>query len=172
MKVSITDFEFKPCTLADLDRVLELQDDAVAHLAAPHLLRKNTVEMLAECLQPPHVTLGAWYDGRLVAFSVLYVPQDAAERLDTSLEGVSVDGVAAANYKLCIVDSAFRGNGLQYELGVRLIEVARGSGIQMLCVTASPDNSHSIANIGRMGFTYNRTLGKYGFIRNLYYKML
>lgn len=172
MKHPIQEFEFTVCTLAELDRILEMQEDALAHLAAPQLLRKNTAEMLAECLQPPHVTLGAWYDGRLVAFSVLYVPQDAAERLDTSLEGVSIDGLTAANYKLCIVDRAFRGNGLQYELGVRLIETAREMGVQMLCVTASPDNSHSIANIQRMGFTYNCTLGKYGFDRNLYYKLL
>ena len=172
MKHPIHEFEFKLCTLADLDRILEMQEDALAHLASPNLLRKNTVEMLAECLQPPHVTIGAWYDGRLVAFSVLYVPTVEDERLDTALEGVSIDGLTAANYKLCIVDRAFRGNGLQYALGMRLIETAREMGVQILCVTASPDNSHSIANVERMGFTYNRTLGKYGFDRNLYYKLL
>lgn len=172
MKLSADAFVFKQCTMEDLDRILEIQDQIFYHLASPELLRKNDPDMLRECLESPNITLGAWYQNRLVAFSVLYFPKDETECLATGLEGVNVDGLFDANYKLCIVDQAFWGNSLQYEMGVRLLQYAAQRGVRILCATASPENPYSIANIEKMGFSYNCSLSKYGFQRNLYYKML
>lgn len=170
--MDIRDFEFKLCTPKDLDRILEIQEDTLKHLEAPELLRKNTPEMLLECLQAPNVTVGAWYQGRLVAFSILYFPQEEAECLASALDGVDVAGLRSVNYKLCIVDRAFRGHSLQYELGKRLLQYAREANADIICATASPDNAYSIANIERLGFVLNKSLEKYGFSRNLYYQLL
>ena len=172
MKVPIENFEFKQCTSEDLNRILEIQDQAFMHLGSPNLLRKNTPEMFLECLQAPNVTLGAWYENKLIAFSVLYFPNDDRESLVTELEGINIDGLASANYKLCIVDRDFRGNSLQYELCMRLLQHASKGNIDIVCATASPDNMYSIANVEKLGFLYNRTLSKYGYERNLYYKFL
>ena len=124
---------------------------------------------------PPHVTLGAWYDNTLVAFSILYVPCDNEENLSMSLENVDIKGLKTANNKLCIVRKMFRGNSLQFELGRRLESYAHEMGIKLICATVSPKNQYSINNINgilRLGYTYNRTfLSKYGE-RNLYYKFL
>lgn len=172
MKINIDDFIIKQCTEKDLEEVLNIQDEAFRYLGASELLRKNTPEMLLESLRPPHITLGAWYGEKLVAFSVLYFPADEKEDLAIYLEGVELAGMKAANYKLCIVRKDFRGNSLQYELGSRLMQYAAQSGINVLCATASPHNAHSIHNIELMGFKYNKTLEKYGYMRNLYYKVL
>lgn len=172
MKIHIASFNFKQCTIADLDRIIEIQDNAFTHLKSPELLRKNTFEMLWECLQPPNITLGAWYNNKLIAFSVLYFPKDEKECLVTELEGINTDGLCSANYKLCIVDKDFRGNSLQYELGLQLFQRATQANVKIICATASPDNAYSVANIEKLGFFYNRSLNKYGYKRNLYYKIL
>lgn len=172
MKISIDNFDFRQCSLEDLGRILEIQENALATLESEELLRKNTTEMLEECLIAPNITIGAWYDNRLVAFSVLYFPKDKSESLVAELEGISANELSSANYKLCIVDKEFRGNSLQYELACRLLKQASDMGIGIICATASPNNTHSISNIERLGFLYNRTLSKYGYTRNLYYKTL
>lgn len=165
------EFELKPCGPADLPELLYIQDTAFAALDDPSLLRRNTPEMLDACLTPPHVTLGAWYEGTLAAFSILYVPE-ADEDLSRSLIGLDLAGRRTANYKLCIVRPEFRGCGLQYHLGMALIAQAQAEGIEVLCATVSPKNRHSMDNIQRMGYTYNRTLMKYGWERDLYVQIL
>lgn len=172
MKIDISKFIIKECSEDNFISILELQEEAFKFLESPELLRKNTPEMLLSILKPPHVTLGAWYENELVAFSVLYFPNNDAEELTKHLENVKCSNLKSANYKLCIVKKEFRGNSLQYELGVRLIEYAVNAGVKLICATASPYNVHSINNIIRMGFVYNKTLKKYGYKRNLYYKLL
>lgn len=172
MKLDITRLDIRECHKEDLAQLLALQEDAFAHLENPDLLRRNTADMLRECLCPPHVTLGAFHNGELVAVTVLYVPEEDAEKLTPYLENVPCDGMASANYKLCIVRHDYRGNGLQYELGKRMEDYATARGFEILCATASPLNTHSVRNIERLGFSYNRTTEKYGLTRNLYYKLL
>ncbi len=171
MGIGSDKFLIKPCVEEDLKRILDIQEETFKQLEESDVLRRNTPEMLYECLKPPHLTLGAWYMGELAAFSVLYFPDDE-ENLAKLLDGVDVSNLKSANYKLCIVRKEFRGNSLQYLLGTELIKVAKEQGVQILCCTASPHNPYSISNIEKMGFTYNKTLQKYGFERNLYHCML
>lgn len=175
MKIKIDEFLIKSCDASCLPQILQIEQDVLKELEdlnEPDLLRKNTEEMLLECLSPPHITIGAWYDGVLAAFSILYVPTAEPENLSLSLENVNVDGLKTANYKLCIVRKEFRGNSLQYELGVRLEKYAVEAGIGLICLTASPKNKYSVHNVERLGYRYNRTLMKYGFERDLFYKFL
>ncbi|MBE6904321.1 MAG: GNAT family N-acetyltransferase [Ruminococcaceae bacterium] len=172
MKIDIEKFVFKECSKEQLDDILRIQEETFKNLEASELLRKNTPEMLLECLQPPHITLGAWYEGELAAFSVLYYPHTKEESLCDYLDNVDCLGLKDANYKLCIVKEKFRGNSLQYELEVRLEKYAVEAGVKILCATASPHNIHSIKNIEKMGYSYNKTLNKYGLVRNLYYKFI
>lgn len=172
VKLGIDEFEFKICNIHDLKKILDIQNEAFSLLEDHTLLRKNTPEMLSECLELPNITIGAWYNGELAAFSVLYFPTADSETLALSLSEPKNRALKSANYKLCIVKSKFRGNSLQYELGKRLLEYAADADIQIVCVTASPLNTHSVRNIERLGYVYDRTLKKYGFERNLYYKKL
>lgn len=173
MKIKIADFEFKKCELCDLNEIMQIQKEAFEILPDLSLLRKNTIEMIRECLLPPHVTLGAWYQGALVAFSILYFPDEGEENLSYCLEGIDVTGLKTVNNKLCIVRRDFRGNSLQYTLSKKLEEYAKAASANLICATVSSKNSYSMNNILRLGYTYNKTLIKYeGLERNLYYKFL
>ncbi len=166
---------FSYCTLgpSHLDQVLALEAEILSGLERSDLLRRNSREMWQACLLPPHTTLGVRVGERLVALAVLYLPEPGSdEELSQYLQGITPTGQRSANYKICMVLPAYRGHALQQLLGQRLEEVALTQGITLLCATASPHNAASIASLLRLGYRYNRTLTKYGFPRNLYYKML
>ena len=168
-------FHIVSLSLDDLGEVLELEAAVIASLERPDQLRRNTPEMWRSCLRAPHTALGARVGERLVALAVLYLPEaGSAEDLSCSLQ--ELDGLPAApksaNYKICIVHPHFRGHALQQLLGQRLEEVALRQGVQLLCSTVSPHNPASIRSLQRLGYRYNRTLAKYGFERELYYKLL
>lgn len=172
MKISFANFIVKQCNTSHMEEILDIQREAFADLPSTNILRENTPQMIEECLKPPHLTVGAWYDGVLVAFTILYYPHDESEDLAHLLNSVDISGLKTANYKLCIVRKNFRGNSLQYRLWSILERYAIDAGVKLFCVTASPENRHSIDNIVSLGFIYNKTLNKYGFERNLYYKII
>ncbi len=175
MKIQFDKFTIKQCSIDYLEEILRMQEEAILTLPSADLLRKNTPEMLRSCLLKPHFTIGAFYEDILAAISILYVPGDSEENLAQYLVGVDKDGLKTANYKLCIVREQFRGNRLQYNLGVILEQYAVEENVKLICATVSPKNSHSIHNIIELGFIYNRTIPvqKYGGVeRNLYYKFI
>lgn len=63
------------CTITDFQAVVELNETVYASLPDKSVLRHNSPEMIASCLQEPNVTLGFWDDEKLVAIGILYVPQ-------------------------------------------------------------------------------------------------
>lgn len=172
MKIPFECFKFKICTPSQLDDIIEIQDEVSSELGKSDILRINTTDMLMDCLNPPHITVGAWYGDTLAGFAVLYCPQSAEEELAPNLDNIDLSNVNAANYKLCIVRSEYRGNSLQYYLELELERFAKDKGINMLCATVSPKNKYSLDNVSKLGYIYNKTLTKYGFERNLYYKFI
>lgn len=159
------------CRPSELPLLLELQETIFAQLPNPTLLRRNSEEMLAECLSAPHTVIGAYDEERLVAVAILYVPTNDAEELSHLLQDVDqYPRTTTANYKLALVDPHYRGRGLQVAMGRRLEQVAIQQGFRRLCTTVSPDNIASRTNIQHQGFYYNRTLQKYGYCRELWYK--
>ena len=174
MKIPQDKFTFKKCAKGDLDEILKLQDTVYDALPYKSWLRKNTVEMLSFCLEEPNYTIGVWYEGKLIAISILYVPlpEDTAEMLATSLKGVEIDGLKHANYKLCLVNPEYRGNGLQRTLENKLENYAKKKGISLLCATVFPENIYSVRNIEGAGYKLNKEFRKYGLKRRLYYKFI
>lgn len=163
------------CTLgpSHLDEVLALEAEVLSELERPDLLRRNTVDMWRACLLPPHTALGVRVGEKLVALAVLYLPQPCDEEdLATKLLDVETEEIKSANYKICMVLPNYRGHGLQRLLGERLEKIAFHQGVTLLCSTVSPHNGASITSLLRLGYLYNRTLTKYDFERNLYYKII
>ena len=172
MKLDSKKFDFRLCDEKNFDEILRIQDEAFEILENKDILRKNTDEMLLACLNPPHITVGAWCGKVLAGFAVLYFPEKN-EELAPYLKDVDISGKQAANYKLCIVREKYRGNSLQFRLGKKLEEYAKERGIDLLCATVSPDNPYSIKNMEKLGFVYNCTTEKYGGLkRNIYYKFI
>ena len=164
-------FDIHPCGLEDLAAVRGLEEEVLAALERPDLLRRNTEEMWQACLQPPHCCIGAWVEEILVAIAVLYVPHtDDQEDLSRLLTHKTVEGCRSANFKICIVRPQWRGHGLQVTLGRQLEEEALRMGFGLLCATASPHNAASVKSLERLGYQRDCTLMKYGFERILFYK--
>ena len=67
--------ELRQCNPSDLQAVIELNETIYAALPDKSVLRHNSPEMIASCLEEPNVTLGIWDDNLLVAIGMLYVPQ-------------------------------------------------------------------------------------------------
>lgn len=172
MKQKQNDFIFKKCSITDLPAILEIQNETVTDLKDKELLRINTIEMLEECFIYPNIVIGAWLNGNLAGFNMLYFPKDSDESLADDLKNVNAENLISANNKLCIVKKSYRGNNLQYLFGEILEKTAREMNVNIICATVHPDNSHSIANIEKLGYKYDSTKTKYDSIRNLYYKIL
>ena len=159
------------CTLADFDAVIELNETVYAALSDKSMLRHNSPEMIASCLEEPNVTLGIWDDNLLVAIGMLYVPQCVEE---DHFHGLDLQGdYRSANQKLFLVREGYRGLGLQRRLIREVEKVAIKRGFNLLCTTVAPNNEFSINNFLKEGYVYAKTEMKYGGLeRNLYYKFL
>ena len=163
--------ELRRCQLSDLQAVIDLNETIYAALPDKSVLRHNSPEMIASCLEEPNVTLGIWDGEVLVAIGMLYVPQcieeDHAHDLD--LQG----DFKSANQKLFLVREGYRGQGLQRQLIREVEKIAVARGFNLLCTTCAPNNAFSINNFLKEGYLYAKTEMKYGgLVRNLYYKTL
>ena len=163
--------ELRLCLPSDLQTVIDLNETVYAALPDKSILRHNSPEMIASCLNEPNVTLGYWEGNLLVAIGMLYVPQCIEEDHfhDLDLQG----DYKSANQKLFLVREGYRGLGLQRKLIREVERIAVARGYNLLCTTVAPNNTYSINNFLKEGYVYAKTEEKYGgLLRNLYYKIL
>ncbi len=163
--------QLRQCQPADLQVIIDLNEAIYAALPDKSVLRHNSPEMIASCLEEPNVTLGVWDGELLVAIGMLYVPQCIEEDHfhDLDLQG----DYKSANQKLFLVRDRYRGLGLQRRLIREVEKTAIARGYNLLCTTVAPNNDFSINNFLKEGYVYAKTEMKYGgLVRNLYYKVL
>lgn len=163
--------QLRQCQPADLQVIIDLNEAIYAALPDKSVLRHNSPEMIASCLEEPNVTLGVWDGDLLVAIGMLYVPQCIEEDHfhDLDLQG----DYKSANQKLFLVRDRYRGLGLQRILIREVEKTAIARGYNLLCTTVAPNNDFSINNFLKEGYVYAKTEMKYGgLVRNLYYKVL
>jgi GNAT superfamily N-acetyltransferase len=163
--------QLRPCQLSDLQSVIDLNEAIYSALPDKSILRHNSPEMIASCIEEPNVTLGVWEGDTLIAIGMLYVPQCIEEDHfhDLGLEGE----YKSANQKLFLVREGYRGLGLQRKLIREVEKIALARGYNLLCTTVAPNNEFSINNFLKEGYVYAKTEEKYGgLVRNLYYKVL
>ena len=163
--------ELRRCQTSDLQAIIDLNEAIYAALPDKSVLRHNSPEMIASCLEEPNVTLGIWDGSVLVAIGMLYVPLCLEEDHfhDLDLQG----DYKSANQKLFLVRESYRGQGLQRRLIREVEKVAVARGFNLLCTTVAPNNDFSINNFLKEGYVYAKTEEKYGgLVRNLYYKFV
>lgn len=154
----------------NIDEILSLQEKVVNELTNKDLLRVNTREMFEHCMCLPNITLGVYFEDRLIAVGIFYDGTGTDEDLGKSLKHHKVTG-KTANVKLVFVDSELRGLKLQRILMFIMEEYAADNKYEFLCTTVSPDNEYSINSVIKSGYDYDNTLLKYGgLVRNLYVK--
>jgi len=166
-------FTFRKCGPEALNTILAIQDEAFALLEDEQWLRRNSREMLASCLREPHITIGVFCGDEMAAFGVLYIAGESEENLGRKMGLTGDDITATANFKLVIVRPAYRGNGLQRALTVRLEQLAAGKGFRYICSSVSPYNRFSAGNFSAMGYKEGGRAVLYGGLeRVIYYKEL
>lgn len=165
-------FDFRKLDISYTDELMNIQDETFKGLPDSNLLRRNTREMIESCLKEPNITIGAFCNDVLAGFGMLYFPNEKSEELAYLIESMDTANLESANFKLCIVREKYRGNSLQYELGMRIKDEAVKHGCQIICATVSPKNIYSRNNMLRLGYEYDRTLEKYGLERDLFFKKL
>ena len=153
--------------------VLEIQSETFAHMEDAQLLRANSEAALYDCLVN-HYVVGAFCNGELMGFGVLYFARDSEENLAQYVRTDVDDYSVYANIKLIIVREAYRGRGLQKQMMESLEAAARKRGIRELFATISPQNVHSENNFLAMGYTKEGYVEhKYGnYDRNVFAKVL
>ena len=163
--------QLRPCQLSDLQAVIDLNEAIYSALPDKSILRHNSPEMIASCIEEPNVTLGIWEGDTLIAIGMLYVPQCVEEDHFHDL-GLGGD-YKSANQKLFLVREGYRGLGLQRKLIREVEKIAMARGYNLLCTTVAPNNDFSINNFLKEGYVFAKTEEKYGgLMRNLYYKVL
>ncbi len=173
MKIKDEEIIYKRCDEKSIDEICHIQDVAFEHLEDKSLLRRNSKEMLLDCLRDPHYTLGAYYKEKLIAFAVLFDAGETQENIGLDLEMTKEELNESINMKLIIVLPEYRGNGLQNKLMLMLEKEAVKRGKKYICATVSPDNSYSSNNFIKSGYEFKITKTKYGGLkRNIYCKTL
>lgn len=163
-------FEIRRLDVSCIPNMLAIQEEVIAALPDPDILRRNTFDTLEVCFHSPSLVLGAIYNDAIVGFGILYIAGDDKENLAYSLD-THGDLSEYGNVKLVIVKDEFRGNGLQRIFVARFEEYAKRIGIKYLLSTVSPVNSYSSKNLELSGFKVIKRLKKYGNKdRLLYYK--
>ncbi|MBQ8413842.1 MAG: GNAT family N-acetyltransferase [Clostridia bacterium] len=162
MKIDVTNISYKQLTPDYIPELLEIQEETFAHATgSSDFLRRNTTETLSVCFPAPSLVLGAYYEGRMIAFGILHAAGTTSENLAKDIDEVE-DVTENANVKLIIVRPDYRGNGLQRALIIKLGEHAKECGFKWLSSTVSPENPWSKNNLEACGFTLNKVLKKYG----------
>lgn len=173
MKINSSKFVYKKCTQENLAEICNIQEEAFACIENPDILRRNSQEILKECLEEPHYTVGAFFNGELAGFAVLYDGGHTKENIgrDIGIEEDRLDTVK--NMKLVIVRPKYRGNNLQIKLTSFLENIAAENGAKIICATVSPYNIYSMRNFEALGYKLHSCKMKYGGLkRNIYYKYI
>ncbi|WP_141879452.1 GNAT family N-acetyltransferase [Homoserinimonas aerilata] len=141
----------------DLPALLELQQQVLDGLGTKPWLRRNSEEMLAECLTG-QVSLGARRDGRLVAAAILYDGGTSEENIRKYFTDDEDELGRAINLKLVLVAPGEVRSGLGRTL-VELLEAeAAALGKREILCTIHPKNSPSLSLFGKLGHLRLRTV--------------
>ena len=156
---------------ADLDSILELQENTLLGLKDSSVLRRNSPEILLQAVSERNIALGVFIDKKLIAIGIAVDPVPPETDLRVNLQKFSVD--KAMDLKLCIVREGVRGNGLQAAFINILEKLAYIRAITHFCTSVSPNNSYSIRNVLLTGYEYDHQESLYGgLLRNVYVKEL
>lgn len=139
-------FVVQPLTMEDLGRILEVQDQVVSHLNGKNTLQPLKEEEFQYILEGNGMMIGAFIDGKLIAFRALLVPVMDEEHLGLDI-GLSDSELPKVIYQeISNVLPDYRGNQLQKTLaGLIMKELSKNDhGYRYVCCTVAPFNVPSL----------------------------
>lgn len=143
----------RTCTMEDLDSILELQERICAGMNEPDWFVATSREENTLFLTPPNTIIGVYDGDKLIAFGSLVFPGMDSSNLGWDLEWPTEKVLHCATLDTIVVDSDYRGLGLQRTLIQLCVKHARE--IMPDCTvltTICPNNIYSLRNGLAEGF--------------------
>ncbi len=152
-----------PCKESDLDALMRLQEEICRGMEHPDWFAATSREENIRLIKEPNVILGVYDGDRLAAYGSVGFLGDSPDNLGWDLGFAREEAHRCAVLDTIVVDSAYRGLGLQRELIRSCVDHAKE--IMPECkilATVSPDNIYSLRNVQAEGFEVPAQKEKYG----------
>lgn len=163
MKISKDNLNIRSCTMQDLDAVMELQKRVDDGMNVHEWFVSTPREENAQFLSSPNAIIGIFDDEKLIAYGSVGFSGKEEDNLGWDLDWPEKKVLHCATLDTIVVDSAYRGLGLQRTLIELCVEHARK--IMPNCIiltTICPDNIYSLRNATASGFEILIRKQKYG----------
>lgn len=156
------------CENIDLDRYIEFREIVKKSMKYPDWLGDFSKDDLIYMLKN-NSKIWIYYDKNTPVCSMMLIPSDekALKKFNVNLNHKEV-----ADYGPMFVNSKYIGNGLQYQMLLKMDDICIKSNYKYAISTVHPENVYSINNLIKDGFELiNQKEFKRG-IRNIYLKKL
>lgn len=159
--------EIRPCTMNDLNEIVELQGIVYENMPDKNMLQITTRDEIEESLKLDKCYC-AEIDGEMIAFSMLVAPRLSYRNCGNYLGYDDERLKKTATVDLCIVKPGHRGHNMQKRMIEVRLKAAKELGADEVISTVDPDNSHSLNNLVDSGFSVVETKLIYdGLKRNI-----
>lgn len=157
------DLEIRPCKETELDAVMLLQENIFRNMEQKDWFAVASRDENKRFMKEPNVILGVYDKDKLAAYGSIGFLGDSSDNLGWDLGWTQEKVYRCAVLDAIIVDSEYRGFGLQRELIRRCVKHAmdKKPGCIVLA-TVSPDNIYSLRNVQAEGFEILARKEKYG----------
>lgn len=163
MVISKDNLNIRSCTIQDLDAVMELQKRVDDGMNIHEWFISTPREENARFLAAPNAIIGIFDNEKLIAYGSVGFSGKADENLGWDLDWQEEKVLRCATLDTIVVDSAYRGLGLQRKLIELCVNHARN--ILSDCIiltTICPDNIYSLRNALSSEFEILTRKQKYG----------
>lgn len=140
------------CKQNDIDEILELQQRVYEQISDKDTFVMTTEEELTDSLKED-VCIGAYHGNMLVGFTLMITNPDSPRNLGLHLDYDRQKLSQCVTYDTTFVAPEYSGYGLQ-RIFIRFKDrLAWSGGATEALATVSPDNTVSLANLKRSGFS-------------------
>lgn len=148
-----------------LEQIMGLQQVVLQNLSRPELMASISYDFMQEHIKRKGFILGAFIDGHLVAFRIVYFPQSTDQEFNMGFDiGLSTEQrTRVANLQMVCVHPDFRGNALGSKMNRIALDLLKE---QQTCehvfASVSPHNIWNIRVLLDCGFCIVALKFKYG----------
>lgn len=162
MAISIENLISKKCSIKDLDSIMELQKKICDGMDDSDWFVATSREENMFFLTAPNTIYGIFDNEKLVAYGSLGFPGKKVDNLGRDLDWPEEKVLRCATLDTIVVDSDYRGLGLQRKLINLCVEHARQTKPDCIVLTTiCPDNIYSLRNALAEGFEILKRKIKY-----------
>lgn len=143
----------RPCTVNDLDELMDLQKKISDGMEHKEWFVETSRSENKKFFEKPNQVFGVYMKERLVAYGTIGFLEDDEENYGWELGWEEEKVHTCANLDTIVVDSDFRGKGLQRLLIRKCVDYAKKVKPEgMILTTICPSNIYSLRNAQKEGF--------------------